>query len=85
MKIVFNDELLTVEERKNHRDSYSGRIVERMKEGSREENLFLHAILERGIYTKPRFICQSLRIMLILPDKFSNVMRNKGQVKKEAQ
>lgn len=84
MKIFFDDELLTVEERKNHRDSHSGRIVERMKEGSREEDLFLHAILERGIYTKPRFICQSLRTMLILPAKFSNVMRNKRQIKKEA-
>jgi len=51
VKIFFNDELLTVEERENHRDSHSGRVVERMKEGSGEENLFFHAVFgERDLY-----------------------------------
>lgn len=90
MKISFYDELLTVKEGENHRDSHSGCIVERVEDGSGEENLFFHAVLERGIYTKPHFICQLLRIQkrhlqesrLLLPLKFSNVMRKKSCTKR---
>jgi hypothetical protein len=58
MNVFFNDKLLTVEEWKNHGDCNSGRIIEGMEEGSGEKNFFFHAVLERRIYTKHRFICQ---------------------------
>ena len=58
MKIFLNDELLAIQKREDHRDRYSGGIVERMEEGGGEKNLFFHALLERGIYTKPHTVCQ---------------------------
>jgi hypothetical protein len=44
MNIFFNDELLTVEEWKNHGDRDSGRIIESMEERSGEKNFFFHAV-----------------------------------------
>lgn len=58
VNIFFNDELLTVEEWKNHGDCNSSRIIESMEKGSGEKNFFFHAVLERRIYTKHRLICQ---------------------------
>ena len=90
MKIFFYDELLAVKEGENHGDRHCGRVVECVEEGSGEENLFFHAVLERGIYTKPFFICQLFKIQnktlqqnrLRLQRKFSNVMRKKGYIKR---
>ena len=58
VKIFLDDELLTVQKREDHRDSHCGGIVERVEKGGGEKNLFFHAVLERGIYTKPHIVCQ---------------------------
>lgn len=44
VNIFFYDELLTVEEWKNHGDCNSGRIIESVEEGSGEKNFFFHAV-----------------------------------------
>ena len=63
MRIVFDDELLAVQQRENHRHDHGGGIVEGMKKGSGKKDSFFHRGSEFG-YIPIRNSCQ-LRVEVV--------------------